>query len=160
MPEALQKHLDVIARYLEEPVDLGGSSPLEMLQKKRTKRGTTRRRRRASSSASESEASGDVGEPKKRKTKRRKEEVQYKSAEFIDDSDIGADDEEFYRREEAIRARAQVAAENGNASLMRSTGTKKRKRRVKTTESDSLAQTDLTGVGDEDGESNRFSTPV
>ncbi|KAF9516043.1 hypothetical protein BS47DRAFT_1443938 [Hydnum rufescens UP504] len=127
-PDILQEHLDVIARYLAEPVDLDGKKPSEMLQKKRARR--TRRRTRAASPSSSSDSSDDEAVPKKRKAKRRKEEVEYKSAEFIDDALLG-DDEEFYRKEEEIRRRAETVAETGGKSLMKATGTKKRKRGAK-----------------------------
>lgn len=131
-PDDLQKHLDVIARYLEEPIDLGGKAPSQFIQKKRGVRRPARRSRRSgTSSESENEAQSSDGElvPKKRIKKRQKEDVFYKSAEFIDDSDIDPEaDAAFMAKEEAIRQRAEAAAEAGQSTLMQATGTKKRKR--------------------------------
>jgi replication fork protection complex subunit Tof1/Swi1 len=134
-PDDLQKHLDVIARYLDEPIDLGGKAPSELIQKKRaTRRGTRRTRQSGNpSSSDEAQDTGDELQPKKRRTKRKKEEIQYKSAEFIDDSDIDFEaDTDFFAKEEALRRQAEAAAEEGKSATMRATGTKKRKRVMNT----------------------------
>lgn len=134
-PDDLQKHLDVIARYLDEPIDLGGKAPSELIQKKRATRRGTRRTRQSGNASSSDEAqdTDDELQPKKRRTKRKKEEIQYKSAEFIDDSDFDFEaDTEFFAKEEALRRQAEAAAEEGKSATMRATGTKKRKRGMNT----------------------------
>lgn len=130
-PDDLQKHLDVIARYLAEPIDLGGKAPSEAIQKKRAVRRGARRTRQSGNASSSDEAPNTDDEllPRKRRIKRKKEEIQYKSAEFIDDSDIDFEaDAEFLAKEEELRRRAETAAELGKTATMRATGTKKRKR--------------------------------
>jgi replication fork protection complex subunit Tof1/Swi1 len=134
-PDDLQKHLDLIAGYLDEPVDLGGKAPAEAIQKKRAVRRGARRTRRSgiASSSDEAQNTDDDLLPKKRRIKRKKEEIEYKSAEFIDDSDIDFEaDAEFLAKEEELRRRAEAAAELGKSTTMRATGTKKRKRGTKT----------------------------
>jgi len=129
-PDELQHHLDIIAKYLESPLDLEGKKASDLLRKKR--RSKRRRVTRVSDDESGASSSDDELAHRKRRTKRKKEEIQYKSAEMIYDSDAElGDDEEFYKKEAELRQRAQEAAQEGGETgpLMLKTGTKKRKRK-------------------------------
>ena len=121
LPEELQRCIDVIRNLLENPVDLEGKKPQEMLNK-------TKKRTRARRYVEGEEAEGEEAES--RKARRRKEEKEYKSAQFIKDSDFDPEeDAKFYTKERELRERAKKAAlEGGQGSLMLSTGTKKRKK--------------------------------
>lgn len=127
MPSELQSSLNVINQFLETPLDLNGKKATQLLSK------TTRRRRRKAVASDDEGAAlpsdADEEEPKKRKAKKKKEQVQYKSAQFIEDSDAEyGDDEAFWARERAARERTAIAAAEGKIASMRSAGTKKRKR--------------------------------
>ncbi|EIW79780.1 timeless-domain-containing protein [Coniophora puteana RWD-64-598 SS2] len=131
LPAELQSNFNVIDQYLREPLDLAGKKASELLAKKARRR---RRRRRALAS-DEEELPSDEEEPRRRRrAKKEKEEKQYKSAQFIEDSD-GEDGEmdAFLEREKALRDRMErVAADSGKGlGTMRATGTKKRRRRNK-----------------------------
>ena len=117
----------VIKQFLEVPIDLDGKDASELLSKKRR-----RRRRRSPSPASDDDA-GD--EPRrKKKEKKKKEKEQYKSAQFIEDSDeeYGGMDA-FLEKEKAQREKASLAAAasaGGRPQTMKATGTKKRRRKA------------------------------
>jgi replication fork protection complex subunit Tof1/Swi1 len=121
----------VIDQFLETPFDLGGKKASQLLSKKARRR----RRRRSPSPASDDEIVFDNEAPKgKKKEKKKKEKEQYKSAQFIEDSDEEYGDiEAFLEKEKAMREKAaRVAAEAGDGRIgtMKPTGTKKRRRKV------------------------------
>ncbi|OSD01035.1 timeless-domain-containing protein [Trametes coccinea BRFM310] len=128
LPVELKRTLSTIDRFLETPIDLQGKSPSELITKKRRRRV---RRRRSPSPGSDGEDS-DAPRRKKRERKK-KEEKQYKSAQFIEDSDFDDGDmEAFLAKERALRERAaRLAEETGNVGTMRAHGTKKRRRKGK-----------------------------
>jgi replication fork protection complex subunit Tof1/Swi1 len=105
---------------LEKPIDLQGKKATQMLSKK-----GRRRRVRAGDSEPEGAYEDDDDEPRRKKTKekKQKEQEQYKSAQFIEDSDEEYGNiEEFLELEKQRREKAAVA---GN---MKATGTKKRRK--------------------------------
>lgn len=131
IPSQLQGSLNVIAKFLATPIDLDGKKASSLLSKK------NRRKRRAPVSSDEDDGGlpdSDEDEPhvkkKLRKEKKKREEVQYKSAEFIEDSDAEYGDmEAFLLKEIELRARtAAAAAASGKLGTMKATGTKKRVR--------------------------------
>ena len=127
----LERICNIVKQFLEAPIDLDGKKASQLLGKKRR-----RRRRRSPSPISDNDAvlSGDEARGKK-KEKKKKEKEQYKSAQFIEDSDeeYGGMDA-FLEKEKAQREKtslaAAAAATNANARLptMKATGTKKRRR--------------------------------
>ncbi|KAF8513196.1 timeless protein-domain-containing protein [Gautieria morchelliformis] len=124
LPSDLQISFNLINQFLEKPLDLEGTKAAQLLRKK------TRRRARRREPSSEAESDAEDEDVPKRKARRKKEEVHYKSAQFIEDSDAElGDDEEFFQREAALRARTALAAAEGRSANMKSTGTKKRKTR-------------------------------
>jgi hypothetical protein len=134
VPSELQLCYNVISQFLETPFDLNGKKAAELLRKKRAPR---RRRRRSPSTSDEAELSDEDAPTRKKRQKKQKEQLQYKSAQFIEDSDEEYGDmEAFLEKEKVQRERAALAAAmNGGSSErpigMRATGTKKRKRRNK-----------------------------
>ncbi|EMD36798.1 hypothetical protein CERSUDRAFT_105876 [Gelatoporia subvermispora B] len=126
LPAEMQRNLNVINQFLETPLDLGGKKASEMLAKKRR----TRRRRQAPEEDGSSDEEPTV---KKRKEKKKKETKQYKSAQFIEDSDAEYGDmDTFLEKEKALRDRmALAAAASGQIATMKPTGTKKRRRKTK-----------------------------
>lgn len=119
----------MIDQFLETPFDLGGKRASQLLSKK-TRR---RRRRRSPSLASDSQIVFDDEAPRRKmKEKKMKEKEQYKSAQFIEDSDEEYGNiEAFLEKEKAKREKAaRVAAEAGDGRIgtMKPTGTKKRRR--------------------------------
>ena len=127
LPKDLQRCLNTINQYLETPIDLEGKKPAELLQKKRRRR--TRRKQPESDAEDEN---ADLRQSK-RKEKRKKEKQQYKSAEFIVDSDAEMGDmDDFLAKERALRQKtAALAASTGHVATMRSHGTRKRRRKGK-----------------------------
>jgi replication fork protection complex subunit Tof1/Swi1 len=128
--EELQRTLNVINQFLQAPINLDGKEASQLLSKKRR-----RRRRRSPSPASDDDAtSADEPRRKKRKEKKKKEKEMYKSAQFIEDSDVEYGDmEAFLEKEKAARERAILAAEAAGTdrpATMKPTGTKKRRRNV------------------------------
>ncbi|RDB17381.1 Topoisomerase 1-associated factor 1 [Hypsizygus marmoreus] len=129
-PSDLQSSLTVIGQFLENPIDLEGKKASQLLGKKRR-----RRRRRSPSPTSDDDVVvlGDEPRQKKKKEKKKKEKEQYKSAQFIEDSDEEYGDiEAFLEKEKAMRERARLAAAaagNGRPGTMKPTGTKKRRRK-------------------------------
>ncbi|KAF9458264.1 timeless protein-domain-containing protein [Collybia nuda] len=130
-PSDLQSIIVVIEQYLETPFDLEGKKPSQLFSKKRR-----RRRRRSPSPVSDDDVvfPDDEPEKKKRKEKKKKEKEQYKSAQFIEDSDEEYGDiEAFLEKEKKMRERASkaaAAAGDGRIGTMKATGTKKRRRKA------------------------------
>jgi replication fork protection complex subunit Tof1/Swi1 len=125
-PSELQSTLVVIDQFLETPYDLKGKKVSELLSKPRR-----RRRRRPSSPVGD--LTSDEDEPRKtKKEKKKKEKEQYKSAVLIEDSDAEYGDiEAFLEKEKALREKtARAAAATGGIGTMKSTGTKKRRKRT------------------------------
>jgi replication fork protection complex subunit Tof1/Swi1 len=121
LPGELQRCLSIICQYVENPIDLEGKNAADMFTRK------TRRRRRARSPYAELE--GDEPERNARKEKKRKEELKYKSAALIQDSDEEYGDwEKFFEKEAALRLKAAAASVEGLIGTMKATGTKKRRK--------------------------------
>jgi replication fork protection complex subunit Tof1/Swi1 len=98
-----------------------------------SKKAKRRRRRRSPSLASDNEVVSDDETLKKKKAKKTKEKEQYKSAQFIEDSDEEYGGiEAFLEKERAMREKAaRIAAEaGGSIGTMKPTGTKKRRRKA------------------------------
>ncbi|KAG1818982.1 timeless protein-domain-containing protein [Suillus subaureus] len=131
LPSDLQSSLNVIDQFLQHPIDLDGKKASQLLSKK-----PRRQRRRRSLSNSDVELVDDDEPKRKRREKKKKEETQYKSAQFIEDSDAEYGDmEAFLEREKALRDKAvMAAAQSGKIGTMRATGTKKRRRKGKDVE--------------------------
>lgn len=125
MPSDLQSTLNVIDQFLENPFDLGGKKASQLLTK-----GRRRRRRRSPSPDSDDDVGAfDYGNKSKRKEKKEKEKEQYKSAQFIEDSDAEYGDiEEFLEKEKALREKTALVAEG--RGTMKPTGTRKRRRKA------------------------------
>jgi replication fork protection complex subunit Tof1/Swi1 len=126
--------LNVIDQFLETPFDMEGKKASSLLSKKRR-----RRCRRAPSPDSGEDAELSDDEPrKKRKEKKKKEKEQYKSAQFIGDSDEEYGDmDTFLAKEKILRDRvalagAEAASQAFRPPGMRTHGMKKRRRRRKT----------------------------
>jgi replication fork protection complex subunit Tof1/Swi1 len=139
----LQQSLTVIEQFEKTPLDLNGKRATQLLCKKRQRRRRRRRertRRTASGSEGEAAASGDDhdhadhdeedDEDRPRRARKVREREQYKSAQFIEDSDeeYGQDIDDFFAREAELRKRTALAAVDSQLSTMRPTGTKKRRR--------------------------------
>lgn len=123
----LKGTLNVITQFLETPFDLNGKKPSDLLGKKRR-----RRRRRSPSPISDADPSEEEPKRKKKTDKKKKEKEEYKSAQFIEDSDEEYGDmEAFLEKERAMRQKAlDAAAVAGNRPVaMKPTGTKKRRRK-------------------------------
>ena len=121
----------MIKQFLETPFDLEGKKASQLLSKKRRRR---RRVRSPSPSSNDDVVVIDEDEPKRKKERKKKEAMQYKSAQFIEDSDeeYGGMDA-FLEKEKAMRERIEAAAREGGRSIgtMKPTGTKKRRRKGK-----------------------------
>ncbi|KAJ7201098.1 timeless protein-domain-containing protein [Mycena pura] len=144
-PVDLQRTLKVIDQFLETPINLNGKKVSELLTKTRPRR--TRRAPSLSSDDSESDADGDGGSDGGASKKRKKKEggssegerakrtkrppPEYKSAQFIDDSDAEYGEmDEFLAKEKEMRERIELAArETGKSATMKATGTKRRRKR-------------------------------
>ena len=103
----LQRIHNVIKQFLETPIDLDGKKASQLLSKKRR-----RRRRRSPSPLPDDNDVSSGDEPRrKKKEKKKKEKEQYKSAQFIEDSDeeYGGMDA-FLEKEKAQREKASLAA--------------------------------------------------
>ncbi|OJT12212.1 Topoisomerase 1-associated factor 1 [Trametes pubescens] len=126
LPTDMQRTVNVITQFLETPLDLQGKSPAELLARKRRRR--PRRKRTPTPDPDDSDA------PRRKKKERKKKEAQqYKSAQFIEDSDAEYGDMDvFLEREKALREKtAQLAAATGQSGTMRAHGTRKRRRKGK-----------------------------
>lgn len=122
----------MIDQFLTTPFNAEGKKVSSLLRKKR------RRRRRAPSPESEEDAAQEYDEPrKKRKEKKKKEKEQYKSAQFIQDSDEEYGDmDSFLEKEKVLRDRAALAGAAAASEAirppgMRMHGMKKRRRKDK-----------------------------
>jgi replication fork protection complex subunit Tof1/Swi1 len=133
-PADLQRTLKVIDQFLATPINLDGKKASELLTK-------TRRTRRARSPSPDSDGdpsdgaeNSDSDAPKKRKKRKEKEppkQPEFKSAQFIEDSDEEYGDiDAFLEKEKEMRERAVCeAAETGKNPTMKATGTKKRRKK-------------------------------
>jgi len=134
-PADLKRTLKVVEQFLATPIDLDGKKASDLLTK-------TRRTRRARSPSPDSDAdASDGGEnsdsdaPKKRKKRKEKEppkKPEFKSAQFIEDSDEEYGDiDAFLEKEKEKREQiAREAAETGETvTTMKPTGTKKRRKK-------------------------------
>ena len=130
LPSHLQRSLNIINQYLETPLDLEGKKPAELMKKKPRRR-TRRKREPTPDSDAEDDPESELR--RKKREKRRKEKQQYKSAEFIADSDAEMGDmEAFLAKERALRQKTSaLAAATGQSGTMRAHGTKKRRRKGK-----------------------------
>ncbi|TFK28235.1 timeless-domain-containing protein [Coprinopsis marcescibilis] len=134
MPSVLEQTRNVILQFLETPYDPQGSKIASLLKKKQKRR----RRRSPSLEAGDEEGDDSDGNSRRKRKRKEKEVLQYKSAQFIEDSDEEYGDmEAFFEKEKEMREKAALAAVSGNADGnvqgkrpvgMRATGTKKRKR--------------------------------
>ncbi|KAJ7608441.1 timeless protein-domain-containing protein [Roridomyces roridus] len=147
-PADLERTRKVIKQFLVTPINLEGKKATELLTK-------TRRSRRARSPSLSSESGGEFsdngsggeagdgsGKHKKKKKKKggeeegrreraKKKELEYKSAQFIEDSDEEYGDiDAFLEKEKEMRERIlRTAEEAGRSAPMKATGTKKRKKK-------------------------------
>ena len=122
----LERIRNVIKQFLEAPIDLDGKKASQLLGKKRG-----RRRHRSPSPVSDNDDGDDGDGPRrKKKEKKKKEKEQYKSAQFIEDSDeeYGGMDA-FLEKEKVQREKASLAAAGARPPTMKATGTKKKRRR-------------------------------
>ncbi|CAK5278316.1 unnamed protein product [Mycena citricolor] len=145
-PAELERMKKVIEQFLETPINLQGKKASELMTKT-----SQRRRRSPSPSASESgsESSGGQGEfddkknSKKKKgrkartkdrsenTRKERQQQEYKSAQFIEDSDEEYGDiDAFLEKEKVMRERILLQIEKtGMEAPMQKTGTKKRRKK-------------------------------
>lgn len=128
----LKSILVVIEQFIANPISLDGKKASQLLIKQ-----TRRSRRRRKLSPSEDEATlSDNDERRHEKNKKKNQEKkQYKSAQFIEDSDAEYGDvEAFLEKEKRLRQKAlDAAADAGIVDRpvgMRAKGTKKRRRRI------------------------------
>ncbi|KAJ4477289.1 timeless protein-domain-containing protein [Lentinula aciculospora] len=130
LPAELHSIIIVITQFLETPFNLEGKKASQLMSKK------SRRHRKVKAPESDADDDFHEEEPRNRKKteKKKKEEVQYKSAQFIEDSDAEYGDLDTFlelekkRREKTERA-ATILGE-GRSGAMKSTGTKKRRRKA------------------------------
>lgn len=100
-----------------------------------SKKSRRRRRRQSPSPASDSEIEiNDEAPRRKKKEKKIKEKHQYKSAQFIEDSDEEYGNIEAFLEKEKVQrekaARTAAEAGDGRIGTMKPTGTKKRRRKI------------------------------
>ncbi|KAF9001196.1 timeless protein-domain-containing protein [Cyathus striatus] len=160
-PSDMHDTVMVISQFLEKPIDLEGKKATDLLSKNR------RRARRRSPSPN-----SDPDIPEKRaRQKKDKEKQQYKSAQFIEDSDEEYGDiEAFLAKEKSLRekAAATAAATSGRPSMMKSAGTKKRRKKggeggvKKKRKADGSSAADNTAeeFGGEDKESSNSDSDI
>ncbi|PFH47597.1 hypothetical protein AMATHDRAFT_151707 [Amanita thiersii Skay4041] len=128
----LASTLVVVNQFIVTPFDLEGKKASQLLTKQ-TRR--SRRRRKQSPSPEGEDHVAVEDEVLRKRDKKVKEKQQYKSAQFIEDSDEEYGDmEAFLQKEKVLREKAiAAAAEVGNIERppgMRATGTKKRRRMI------------------------------
>lgn len=128
----LKSILVVIEQFIANPISLDGKKASQLLIKQ-TRR--SRRRRKLSPSEDEATLSDNDERRNERNKKKNKEKKQYKSAQFIEDSDAEYGDvEAFLEKEKILRQKAlDAATEAGIVDRpvgMRAKGTKKRRRRI------------------------------
>ncbi|KAJ3842021.1 timeless protein-domain-containing protein [Lentinula raphanica] len=129
LPTELHSMITVIVQYLETPFNLEGKKATQFLTKQ-----ARRRRRRVVSTDSDADENEEEPQKRKKKEKKKKEEVLYKSAQFIEDSDAEYGDlDSFLELEKQRRAKAENAAAalgSGKSGTMKTAGTKKRRRKA------------------------------
>jgi replication fork protection complex subunit Tof1/Swi1 len=104
LPEELESSIRVIEAFMREPMDLDGARPADLLKRKRKKAARQRRRKSLD------------GERVPTRRRQADEVQQFKSAQFIYDSDDDeAADAEFFAREAANRDRSRQNISNGLA---------------------------------------------
>ncbi|EJU01446.1 hypothetical protein DACRYDRAFT_16139 [Dacryopinax primogenitus] len=125
LPSELEGSIKVIDHFKLNPFDLDGKKAKTLIKKK------PRKRRRRNLDDEMAELFSDEEAPRKRREKRQQEKKQYKSAQFIEDSDADEEaDRAFFKQEAELRARmAQISEVQGHT--MRSHGTKKRKSKAR-----------------------------
>ncbi|KAF7359427.1 Topoisomerase 1-associated factor 1 [Mycena sanguinolenta] len=142
-PADLQRTLTVIGEFLAKPMNFEGKQASELLTKTRTR---TRRRSPSPDSGadaseggenSDSESASDSDAPKKRKKRKDKDEEkvkellkrpEYKSAQFIEDSDEEYGDLDAFLEKEKEK-REQMALKVAESGNIQPTGTKKRRKK-------------------------------
>ncbi|KAJ6625085.1 timeless protein-domain-containing protein [Mycena sp. CBHHK59/15] len=136
-PADLQRTLKVIDQFLATPINLDGKKAGDLLMKTRSRT----RRARSPSPDSDGDASGGGGgggsdsdapkKPRKQKEQKERPKPEFKSAQFIEDSDEEYGDiDAFLEKEKEMRERvALAAAATGKIATMKPTGTKKRQRK-------------------------------
>ncbi|KZT08354.1 timeless-domain-containing protein [Laetiporus sulphureus 93-53] len=170
LPSELQRSLNVIRQFLEKPLDLGGKKASQLFTKK-----TRRRRRHSPLPDANDDQSDDVAPRRQRKEKKAKEKQQYKSAQFIEDSDAEYGDmESFLEKEKMLREKTALAASaSGHVATMRRNGTKKRvkknagdepskrrrKRRTKVAGESEMMQVQNDADESDESELNVFGSP-
>jgi replication fork protection complex subunit Tof1/Swi1 len=156
-PAELQRCFNIIVQFLKNPIDLGDKKAKDMLSKTRRRRirspspssdtndtdsdgaewdailgvGSTSEERKARKAMRKAKKQQErEARTTARKERKKKEEQEYKSAQFIEDSDAElGDDEAFFARERALRQRmAAASAQGAVAPTMRASGTKKRRK--------------------------------
>lgn len=158
LPADLEATLNVINQFMEKPIDLEGKKASSLLNKKR------RRRRRQRNESDEEEEEEEV--QSKRKEKKKKEKEQYKSAQFIQDSDEEYGDmDTFLEKEKMVREKAELAgaaAVSGQSVRpigMRAHGRKQKKKKEKVDDERRRLSTSLTSDESDEDEDRRSALP-
>ncbi|KAF7338588.1 Topoisomerase 1-associated factor 1 [Mycena venus] len=131
-PADLKRTLKVIDQFLATPIDLDGKKASDLLTKTRR---TRRRSPSPDSDADESDAgdNSDSDAPKKRKKRKEKEppkKPEFKSAQFIEDSDEEYGDiDAFLEKEKEKREKIAREAEEKGVVIVQPVGTKKRRKK-------------------------------
>ncbi|XP_006455122.1 hypothetical protein AGABI2DRAFT_75426 [Agaricus bisporus var. bisporus H97] len=156
LPADLEATLNVINQFMEKPIDLEGKKASSLLNKKRRRR----RRQRNESGEEEEEVQS------KRKEKKKKEKEQYKSAQFIQDSDEEYGDmDTFLEKEKMVREKAELAgaaAVSGQSVRpigMRAHGRKQKKKKEKADDERRRLSTSLTSDESDEDEDRRSALP-
>lgn len=151
LPDSMDATIRILEGYLRNPLTLDGEQAKDLLRKKRKKAV-----RRASIAADEDE---DAARPRKRRRKQA-EIQQFKSAQFIEDSDDDPVlDAEFYAREAARRDAHRAKMQLGQ--IMQQMGKSKGKRgrdKSATAIGNSEAEEEEEEQGDEAGGPTSFSS--
>jgi replication fork protection complex subunit Tof1/Swi1 len=152
--EELRRTLNVIKQFLQKPIALDGKNASQLMRKKRH-----RRRRRSPSPDPDDEFSADDPVRKRRKEKKEKEKEVYKSAQFIEDSDVEYGDmDTFLEKEKMARERTILAAAtsgNTRPANMKPTGTRKRQKKGSNNDAKSKGRKSDDLRGHSFGERNR-----
>ena len=150
VPEELQRSLLLINQFLEKPIDLGDKGTSSLLQRNRPKR----RRRHLPSPTPEPSGTEDDEPRRRRREKKKKETRLYKSAQFVEDSDVDeAEWDRFFAKEKDLRERMKLNAlkEGKDLATMKKSGTKKRRHKSEKTGEEKRKR--MRGPGeDEDGD--------
>ncbi|GJE93432.1 timeless-domain-containing protein [Phanerochaete sordida] len=150
VPEELQRSLALINQFLEKPIDLGDKRAASLVQRK----ARTRRRRRLLS-PTPAPSDGEDAPRRARRAKKTKETRLYKSAQFVEDSDVGEDEwAAFFAKERDLRERMRLAALQAGSehAAMKKSGTKKRRRRGEKATEQKRKRVRGPGGGDSDAE--------